>query len=70
MFKAYERLHEAVKRLLILGLIFWWAYLTNGLLNTYVRDPLTILINYLGPPVAILIIINIYFLIKDRKNKS
>jgi len=67
MLKAYNRLHEAFKRLIILGHLIWWAYYTNEILKTSLLDWREVLFSYLGPPVATLILLNIFFLIQNRK---
>ena len=68
MLKAYYRLHEAVKRLLILGHILWWAWYTNSVISSYQVVWWRLLLNYLGPPIVTLIILNAYFLIRKSNN--
>lgn len=66
MLKAYNRLHEAVKRLIILGHIVWYAWYVNQLISKIRPDELQILLNIFGPPIATLLLINIFYLIYDR----
>ena len=67
MLKAYQRLHEGIKRLIILGHIIWYAIYTNMVLDSYLLDWEEVLINYLGPPVITLILLNVFFFFHDRK---
>jgi hypothetical protein len=67
MLKNYARLHEAIKRLIILGHIIWYAIYTNKVLNTDRLDWEEVLMSYLGPPVIILIILNVFFFFYDKR---
>lgn len=70
MLKAYNRLHEAIKRLIILGHILWYAFYINKTISKYNPDEVDILISILGPPVFTLLFINAFYFVYDRIKKS